>query len=55
MIIINAQIKVDSLVDVFGYQLEDFELESFVEKLVEEDLGKAAKLLKFLEHYIKAA
>ena len=55
MIIINAEIKVDSLVDVFGYQLEDYQLESFALLLVQEDIGKAARLRNHLEYHIKVA
>ena len=55
MIIINAEIKVDSLVDVFGYQLEDYQLEAFALLLVQEDIGRAVRLLNHLEYQVKVA
>lgn len=55
MISANAGITVDGLVEAFDLQLETFELESFAEKFVKENLGKAVRLKDFLESYIEAA
>ena len=55
MIIVNAEVKLDQLVDVFGNQLDDFQLESFALQLVQEDIGRAVRLLNHLEYYIKTA
>jgi len=55
MIIVSDKVELSQLVDVFGNQLEDYQLEAFALQLVQEDIGRAVRLLQHLDYYIKTA
>ena len=54
MIIVKAELELSDLVDVFGNQLQNTELNDFAYQLVQENIGMAAQLRNHLEYYIEA-